>query len=83
LQKKKSRHRRGIEEALKQRFTKVIEKDTRVTGPLLRLKAEELANEIGKNDFVHICITQVCRKYYNIFQKSTFSNNMTKLRLRK
>jgi len=27
----------------------VKEKDARITGPLLRLKAEELANKMGKN----------------------------------
>jgi len=34
----------------------VREKDARVTGQLLRLKAEELANRMSKNDFVHICL---------------------------
>jgi len=51
--------RAGIEreEALEQWFTKVREKYGRVTGPLLRLKAEELANNMGvKNDFLHVCI---------------------------
>ncbi|KAL4123077.1 hypothetical protein QTP88_015309 [Uroleucon formosanum] len=41
-----------VEEALKQWFTKVREKDDRVTGPLLRQKAEELAKKMGKDDFV-------------------------------
>jgi len=45
-----------VKEALKRWFTKVKEKYTRVTGPLLRLKAEEFANNTGKNDFVHICL---------------------------
>jgi len=32
------------------------EKDARVTGLLLRLKVEELANKMAKNDFVDIYI---------------------------
>jgi len=41
-----------IEEALKQWFTKVREKNTRVTGPLLRQKAEDIVTKMDKNDFV-------------------------------
>lgn len=41
-----------VEEALKQWFTKVRDKDVRVTGPLLRQKAQNLAKEMGKNNFV-------------------------------
>ncbi|XP_025417108.1 tigger transposable element-derived protein 6-like [Sipha flava] len=41
-----------VEEALKQWFTKVRQKDVRVTGPLLRQKAEDLAKKIGKDNFV-------------------------------
>lgn len=41
-----------VEEALKQWFTKVREKDVWVTGPLLRQKAEDLAKKMGKDDFV-------------------------------
>jgi hypothetical protein len=41
-----------VEEALKQWFTNVRQKDVRVTGPLLRQKAEDLAKKIGKDDFV-------------------------------
>jgi len=36
-----------VEEALKQWFTKVREKDARVTGPLLRQNAEDLAKKNG------------------------------------
>jgi len=43
-----------VEETLKQWFTKVREKEVSGTGPLSRLKAEELANEMSENDFVHI-----------------------------
>ncbi|XP_025414144.1 tigger transposable element-derived protein 3-like [Sipha flava] len=41
-----------VEVALKQWFTKVRQKDVRVTGPLLRQKAEDLAKKIGKDNFV-------------------------------
>ncbi|XP_050547232.1 tigger transposable element-derived protein 6-like [Daktulosphaira vitifoliae] len=41
-----------VEDALKQWFTKVREKDARVTGPLLLQKAEELAKKMDKNNFV-------------------------------
>jgi len=54
--KKKAGIEEEIEEALKQWFTKMREEDAPVTGPLLRLKSEELTNKMGKNDFVHICL---------------------------
>ncbi|CAI6366965.1 unnamed protein product [Macrosiphum euphorbiae] len=41
-----------VEEAFKQWFTKVGEKDIRVTGPLLLQKAEDLEKKMGKEDFV-------------------------------
>lgn len=41
-----------VDETLKQWFTKVNEKDVRVTGPLLRQKAEDIVKKMCKNDFV-------------------------------
>ncbi|KAL4103218.1 hypothetical protein QTP88_010049 [Uroleucon formosanum] len=40
-----------VERALKEWFVKVRNKDARVSGPLLRQKAEELAEKMGKVDF--------------------------------
>jgi hypothetical protein len=41
-----------VESALKLWFTNVREQDTRVDGPLMRQKADELAKKMGKDDFV-------------------------------
>lgn len=41
-----------VETALKEWFTCVREKDARVNGPLLKMKAEQLAQRMGKQDFV-------------------------------
>jgi len=41
-----------VEDALKQWFTKVREKDDLVTGPLLCQKAEDLEKKMVKNVFV-------------------------------
>jgi hypothetical protein len=41
-----------VESALKLWFTNVREHDARVDGPLMRQKAEELAKNMGKDDFV-------------------------------
>lgn len=50
------RHRSGkddeVETALKHWYIKVCKHGTRVDGPLMRQKAEELAKKMGKNDFV-------------------------------
>jgi len=45
-----------VEEAWKQWFTKGREKDARVTGPPLHLKAKEFANKMRKKDFVYMYI---------------------------
>lgn len=40
-----------VERALKDWFTLVREKDARVNGPLMKMKAEDLAKKMGKEDF--------------------------------
>ncbi|XP_067127946.1 tigger transposable element-derived protein 4-like [Centruroides vittatus] len=43
---------RQVESALKNWFSNIREKDVPINGPLMRQKAEELAKEMGKDDFV-------------------------------
>uniref|UniRef100_A0A0A9VYT7 Tigger transposable element-derived protein 4 n=1 Tax=Lygus hesperus TaxID=30085 RepID=A0A0A9VYT7_LYGHE len=40
-----------VENALKEWFTQVREKDARLSGPIMREKAEQLAQKLGKEDF--------------------------------
>ncbi|GBM83843.1 hypothetical protein AVEN_115643-1 [Araneus ventricosus] len=48
LKKKRCRKGEDVEDALKELFLKVREKDARVSGPLLRQKAEDLTKKKGQ-----------------------------------
>lgn len=54
MSRKRKRCGKGehVETALKEWFTSVREKDTRVHRPLLKRNAEQLAQRMGKQDFV-------------------------------
>ena len=41
-----------VEEALKQWFSAVLAKGVRISGPILKSKAEDLARKLGKLDFI-------------------------------
>lgn len=43
---------RKVESALKSWFSNMCEKGVRINGPMMRRKAEELAKQMGKNEFV-------------------------------